>query len=264
MADRNVSKSPPGSLSPDVFRSHPPSFEAAGQQHSKIGARSSGHAPPCTRPRTRTRARASPSCRRYLARRHAHAAHAPTRARRPAHARLADAHAHARLADARTRASPRAPALRPSCRRHDARKSRNLGPRQPPDRAPRPPRRRGDGRRWPPRPPRSGPRERLATDLHGGSRPKHDASAENGTLAEFSGVSQYPCRTPEGDRGVAGLFSVGPPGDGYPMATLFSHRAGCRGAASAHPHTPLYARAVNRAEDCLCFKQNLLKSVKRS
>lgn len=199
MADRNVSKSARGSLSPDVFRSHPPSFEAAGQQHSGIaGARQR------TRPRAHIRARASP-------------------------------HPHA---------------LRPSCRRHDALGRRPTATRPAPspalgplDRAP--------GRDWPP----------ICT---GGSRPKRDASAENGTLAEFSWVSQYPCRTPGGDRAVAGLFSVGPPGDGYPMATLLpiARVPGC--SAHAPAHAPIRARAVNRAEDCLCFKQNLLKSVKRS
>lgn len=177
-------------------------------------------------------------CRRTRPRTHAYArvpavAGTPhAHARTPARMARTPTHAHARppgrrpRAHLRAHAGPRAPALRPSCRRHDARKFRDLGPRSAPRRrgdgarpGPRPP---TAGPRPPSRPPRSGPRERLATDLHGGSRHKRDASAENGTLAEFSGVSQYPCRTPGGDRAVAGLFSVGPPGDGYPMATLLS------------------------------------------
>ena len=128
----------------------------------------------------------------------------------------------------RARAGPHAHALRPSCRRHDAlvRRGDVGGPAPSPalgplDRAP--------GRDWPP----------ICT---GGSQYKRDASAENGTLAEFLGVSQYPCRTPGGDRAVAGLFSVGPPGDGYPMATLLPivRAPGCSAPA---PATRPYTRA---------------------
>ena len=160
----------------------------------------------------------------------------------------ASAHAHAHT-------YARVPAR---TRTHSARHAAGMTPsgvaRQPPDRPPRPPSAPSigpPGRDWPP----------ICT---GGSRHKRDASAENGTLAEFLGVSQYRCRTSGGDRAVAGPFSVGPPGDGYPMATLLSitRVPGC--SAHAPAHAPIRARAVNRAEDCLCFKQNLLKSVKRS
>ena len=232
MADRNVSKSPRGSLSPDVFRSHPPSFEAAGQQHSGIGARLAV---------LRRRTRGSGLGRRgSVAGAHAHA---HTYARVPSVAGTPHAHAHAPARMARTpthpharppgrrpctrpraHAGPHAHALRPSCRRHDARKVGEIAP-------DRPPRRRGGGARPGPRPrqPALGrppdpldraPGRDWPPICTGGSRHKRDASAENGTLAEFSGVSQYHCRTPRGDRATTGLFSVGPPGDGYPMATL--------------------------------------------
>ena len=158
-------------------------------------------------------------------------AQANARPRTPTHTRLADARAHVH---ARVRAGTRAR----SARHAVGMTHENVGISAPdsPRQAPSAPLAvgvtAGDAR---PQPPRSGPRERLATDLHGGSRPKRDASAENGTLAEFLGVSQYPCRTPGGDRAVAGRRA---PGRWLSDGHTSSHPA-----ASAHPHTPLYARA---------------------
>lgn len=198
MADRNVSKSPPGSLSPDVFRSHPPSFEAAGQQHSGSLAHASAHA------------------------------HAHTYARVPARTRT-----------------------------HSARHAAGMTPsgvaRQPPDRPPRPP-----------SAPSIGPPGEI------GHRFAQEAVGPNATprpkmerWRNFRGR----VNTLVAPRGAIGpwraCFRSGPRG----MVIRWPHffpSPGCRGAAPTPPHTPLYARAVNRAEDCLCFKQNLLKSVKRS
>ena len=151
MADRNVSKSPPGSLSPDVFRSHPPSFEAAGQQHSGIGARLA-----VLRRRTRPLAR-----RGSVAGAHAHArTYARVPGRRHPPRTPARPRPRTRPPGRRARVrppGPRAPALRPSCRRHDARKSRDLGPRL----APSPPLAvgvaAGDGHPGPPSTPSIGP-----------------------------------------------------------------------------------------------------------
>lgn len=195
MADRNVSKSPRGSLSPDVFRSRPPSFEAAGQQHSGSLAHASAHA------------------------------HAHTYARVPARTRT-----------------------------HSARHACGMTPsgvaRQPPDR--------------PPRPPRSGPRERLATDLH---RRQSAQTRRLGRKWNAGGIfvgESIPLSHPGGRSGRGGPVFGRAPGRWLSDSHTFFPSSGCRGAAPTPPHTPLYARAVNRAEDCLCFKQNLLKSVKRS
>lgn len=210
MADRNVSKSPRGSLSPDVFRSRPPSFEAAGQQHSTIGARFAGA--------------------------HAHA------------------HTYARV-PARTR---------PHSARHAVGMTqRNVGI-SAPDRPPRPLAlgvTAGDAR---PRPPRSGPRERLATDLHRRQSTQTRRLGRKRNAGGIFGGESIPLSHPRGRSGRGGPVFGRAPGRWLSDGHTSSHPAGCRGAASAPPHTPLYARAVNRAEDCLCFKQNLLKSVKRS
>ena len=203
MADRNVSKSPHGSLSPDNFRSRPPSFEAAGQQHSAIGARFAG----------------------------AHA-HAHTYARVPARTRPPSAR--------------HAVGMTPSC------VGVTLGCR--------PPHPRGAGAR----PPRSGPRERLATDLHRRQSAQTRRLGRKWNAGGIFGGESIPLSHPGGRSGRGGPVFGRAPGrwlsDGH---TFPSCRVpGCSVRPPAH--APIRARAVNRAEDCLCFKQNLLKSVKRS
>ena len=182
MADRNVSKSPPGSLSPDVFRSHPPSFEAAGQQHSAIGARFAGA--------------------------HAHA------------------HTYARV-----------PARTPT---HSARHAAGMTPSGVGASAPdRPPRRRGAGAR----PPRSGPRERVATDLHRRQSAQTRRLGRKWNAGGIFGGESIPLSHPWGQSGRGGPVFGRAPGRWLSDGHTSSHRAGCRGAASAPPHTPLYARA---------------------
>lgn len=219
-------------VTPRVLRQRASNTRRSGLGAPRIGVRSAGahvHARTYTRMCRPVTPQVIPT----------HASAWPTRTHARAHARPPGRRAHARLADAHAHTYARVPArTRPRSARHAVGMTHENVGISAPDRPPRPPRRRGDGRRCPPSPPSIGPPGEIG---HRFARRQSAQTRRLGRKRNAGGIfggESIPLSHPRGRSGRGGPVFGRAPGrwlsDGH---TFFLP------AASAHPHTPLYARA---------------------